>query len=238
MVEFGGAFTKTTGLTAAHWGISIGIAAFTFPLGIVMRFIPVPAKPSDYAHYFQIDFAERMERRRTLKGPTGVAPRKSEDEARVPDRVDAPVGESMKSVPSSSANKPGTARTSLVATSSAASNTRPQIRSSVGPVGPDRSDDVSSPFSSTPGGEQQGPNSLSSPRLPGLLADDADAAGLLVATTSARAERSARSSLAAGVTSGRRTSSAMGDAALVSPSGGNRRTSVNSVSINVRPMSS
>jgi hypothetical protein len=60
LVEFGGPFTKTTGLSPAHWGISIGLAAFTFPLGVVMRFLPVPPKRSDYAAYYQEEFSVRF----------------------------------------------------------------------------------------------------------------------------------------------------------------------------------
>lgn len=60
LVEFGGPFTKTTGLSPAHWGISIGLAAFTFPLGVVMRFVPVPPKRSDYAAFYQEEFSVRF----------------------------------------------------------------------------------------------------------------------------------------------------------------------------------
>ena len=50
---------KTTGLSVTHWFISLGLAALTLPLGWVMRQIPVPSKPSDFAAYFQEDFAVR-----------------------------------------------------------------------------------------------------------------------------------------------------------------------------------
>ena len=59
LVEFGGPFMKTTGLAPVHWGISIGLAAIAFPVGIVMRFIPVPPKHSDYAAFYQDEFAVR-----------------------------------------------------------------------------------------------------------------------------------------------------------------------------------
>jgi hypothetical protein len=85
MVEFGGPFTKTTGLTPGHWGLSIGIAAITMPLGVLMRYIPVPAKLSDYAHYFQSDFHARMESRRREHDTVGsvVTKRNNADTARV-----------------------------------------------------------------------------------------------------------------------------------------------------------
>lgn len=60
LVEFGGPFTKTTGLTPTHWAISIGMAAFTLPLGVVMRLIPVPPKLSDYASFYEEEFAVCM----------------------------------------------------------------------------------------------------------------------------------------------------------------------------------
>jgi hypothetical protein len=87
MVQFGGPFTKTTGLTSAHWLVSIGIAAITLPLGVIMRFIPVPSKPSDYAYHFQSDFAARMARRRLENDTiaTVVAARRSSiDTAHMP----------------------------------------------------------------------------------------------------------------------------------------------------------
>ena len=59
LVEVGGPFMKTTGLTVAHWFVTLGLAALTFPLGWIMRQIPVPSKPSDFATYFQDDFAVR-----------------------------------------------------------------------------------------------------------------------------------------------------------------------------------
>lgn len=59
LVQFGGPFTKTTGLSPTHWAISLGLAAFTFPLGVAMRFIPVPPKLSDYAAFYQEEFMVR-----------------------------------------------------------------------------------------------------------------------------------------------------------------------------------
>lgn len=58
--EFGGSFTKTTGLTPLHWVYTALIALITIPLGIAMRFIPVPDRPADFADYFANSFAQRM----------------------------------------------------------------------------------------------------------------------------------------------------------------------------------
>lgn len=60
IVEFGGSFTKTTGLTPLHWVYSALISLITIPLGIAMRFIPVPDRPADYADFFANNFAQRM----------------------------------------------------------------------------------------------------------------------------------------------------------------------------------
>ena len=49
MVEVGGNFVKATGLSAAHWGSSIGFALITMPLGFLMRQIPVADNPEDFA---------------------------------------------------------------------------------------------------------------------------------------------------------------------------------------------
>ena len=51
IVEVGGSFTSTTGLTIAHWGMSILLAAFTLPLGILMRLIPVPEQAKEFADF-------------------------------------------------------------------------------------------------------------------------------------------------------------------------------------------
>jgi hypothetical protein len=57
LVELGGAFAGTCGLTALHWVFSILLAGLTVPLGFIMRVIPVPEKPSDFAHHFEERFA-------------------------------------------------------------------------------------------------------------------------------------------------------------------------------------
>lgn len=61
MVELGADFTKTTGLTGMHWLYSIALAAITFPLGVVMRFVPVCTRPSDFAEYYAAFFNKKME---------------------------------------------------------------------------------------------------------------------------------------------------------------------------------
>eukprot|EP01027_Heterolobosea_sp_BB2_P011325 GEZU01016496.1.p1 GENE.GEZU01016496.1~~GEZU01016496.1.p1 ORF type:complete len:1059 (-),score=425.58 GEZU01016496.1:268-3444(-) len=45
IVEFGGRFTHTTGLTWYQWLITIGIASLSLPLGLIVRCIPVPDRP-------------------------------------------------------------------------------------------------------------------------------------------------------------------------------------------------
>ncbi len=48
-VEVGGSFFKTTGLTGAHWGITVGIASLQLVFGALLRFLPVPTRASDWA---------------------------------------------------------------------------------------------------------------------------------------------------------------------------------------------
>uniref|UniRef100_A0A7S1UCT0 Cation-transporting P-type ATPase C-terminal domain-containing protein n=1 Tax=Phaeomonas parva TaxID=124430 RepID=A0A7S1UCT0_9STRA len=48
LVTFGGEFTRTAPLTAAQWGISIGLGAISLPVGIAMRFIPVEENPDSF----------------------------------------------------------------------------------------------------------------------------------------------------------------------------------------------
>jgi Cation transporting ATPase, C-terminus len=61
LVQFGGNFVHTTGLSAKDWGYTILISLITFPLGIVMRLIPVNDKASDYAEFYMTFFAKQME---------------------------------------------------------------------------------------------------------------------------------------------------------------------------------
>ena len=72
IVELGGEFTKCTGLVGMHWLYTIAMALITFPLGVVMRFLPVCDKPSDYADYAQRFFYEKMNRE--LKEHEGTHP--------------------------------------------------------------------------------------------------------------------------------------------------------------------
>lgn len=62
-VEFGGSFFKTSGLTPIHWGVSIGLAALTIPVGALSRCLPVPTRDSDWASTYSRFFAERMRHR-------------------------------------------------------------------------------------------------------------------------------------------------------------------------------
>ncbi len=50
-VQFFGAFTKTAGLSAEHWGFSIAIGAISVPLGVLMRFIPVQEDENTFRGY-------------------------------------------------------------------------------------------------------------------------------------------------------------------------------------------
>jgi magnesium-transporting ATPase (P-type) len=45
LVEVGGEFIKTSPLTISQWLITIGLALITFPIGVLMRFIPVEEDP-------------------------------------------------------------------------------------------------------------------------------------------------------------------------------------------------
>ena len=53
IVQMGGDFVKTAPLTAAQWGITIGLGAITLPIGILMKFIPVKEDPNSF---FESDF--------------------------------------------------------------------------------------------------------------------------------------------------------------------------------------
>ena len=52
VVEFGGKFTKCSGLTATHWAWTILLGAVSLPLGVVMRWIPAADRDGDYAEYY------------------------------------------------------------------------------------------------------------------------------------------------------------------------------------------
>lgn len=49
IVEVGGLFTKTSGLTPTQWVITSAIGACALPVGILMRLIPVVEDPSSFA---------------------------------------------------------------------------------------------------------------------------------------------------------------------------------------------
>ncbi|KAG5190998.1 hypothetical protein JKP88DRAFT_296915 [Tribonema minus] len=51
VIEVGGEFTKTAGLTWDQWLITAALGAITIPLGILMRFVPVAENPKDFAGY-------------------------------------------------------------------------------------------------------------------------------------------------------------------------------------------
>ena len=52
IVEVGGDFTRTTGLSVEHWFETIGLGALSLIVGVLMRFIPVPERPSDFADMY------------------------------------------------------------------------------------------------------------------------------------------------------------------------------------------
>jgi len=49
IVESGGDFTKTVGLSAEQWLRTVGLATVTLPLGVLMRLVPVAEDPHDFA---------------------------------------------------------------------------------------------------------------------------------------------------------------------------------------------
>jgi P-type Ca2+ transporter type 2C len=49
IVEVGGLFTKTSGLTAVQWLVTSAIGLGVIPLGILMRFLPAVEDPSNFA---------------------------------------------------------------------------------------------------------------------------------------------------------------------------------------------
>ena len=48
LVELGGEFVRTTPITINQWFITIGLAAITLPVGVLMRFIPVKEDPDSF----------------------------------------------------------------------------------------------------------------------------------------------------------------------------------------------
>jgi Ca2+-transporting ATPase len=55
IVEVGGKFTSTTGLTIEHWGWSILMGFGSTPIGMLMRFIPVKDDPKTFANYYGVN---------------------------------------------------------------------------------------------------------------------------------------------------------------------------------------
>ncbi len=60
-MQVGGNFSKCTGLTGTHWAYSLLIAVITVPLGLVMRFIPVNDRETDFAAHRIDAWAAAME---------------------------------------------------------------------------------------------------------------------------------------------------------------------------------
>lgn len=60
MVELGQEFVKTTGLTGMHWLYTVLLGALALPVGVLMRFIPVPGRDSDFAHTYTNWFNSEM----------------------------------------------------------------------------------------------------------------------------------------------------------------------------------
>jgi hypothetical protein len=54
VVEVGGDFTSCTGLTLEFWGWSFLLGAGAWPVGILMRLIPVKEDPRTFANYYNI----------------------------------------------------------------------------------------------------------------------------------------------------------------------------------------
>lgn len=52
IVEVGGDFTRTSGLSAEHWFASMGLGALSLIVGIGMRFIPVSDRETDFADHY------------------------------------------------------------------------------------------------------------------------------------------------------------------------------------------
>lgn len=48
LIYLGGEFLRVTPLTGNQWLVTLGLAALTFPIGIIMRFIPVSEDPSSF----------------------------------------------------------------------------------------------------------------------------------------------------------------------------------------------
>jgi hypothetical protein len=79
MVELCGEFCTTTGLTGQHWLYSILLGALAIPVGVLMRFVPVPARASDYANFYIAYFNAAMDKRSGGKLPAAAQTASLED---------------------------------------------------------------------------------------------------------------------------------------------------------------
>ena len=59
-VQFGGVFFRCTGLSAVHWGWTIGLGALTLPLGFLIRLVPSFDRTEDYSEYYSTWFYAKM----------------------------------------------------------------------------------------------------------------------------------------------------------------------------------
>ncbi len=77
IVEIGGKFTSTTGLSLQHWGWSVLLACFTMPLGMAMRFIPITESKASFADFYPSPFEVRVRvmlyRLQTCRCPVSVS---------------------------------------------------------------------------------------------------------------------------------------------------------------------
>ena len=49
IIAIGGDFTRTTWLNMNEWLITVALALITFPVGVIMRFLPVKEDPNSFA---------------------------------------------------------------------------------------------------------------------------------------------------------------------------------------------
>jgi magnesium-transporting ATPase (P-type) len=52
IVEWGGLFTQTSGLTWQHWLITVAFGAIALPVGFLQNLVPVDERPTDFASYY------------------------------------------------------------------------------------------------------------------------------------------------------------------------------------------
>ena len=73
MTQFSGRFVSCTGLTATHWLYSLLISTITWPLGVVMRLIPVRDNEHDFAAHYRETFDGAMALQLAGAEATGVS---------------------------------------------------------------------------------------------------------------------------------------------------------------------